>query len=52
MENNETQVWLNFALNCKYISSDMYQEFMEISKEVGRLIDFMIHNPDKFARKN
>ena len=52
MENNETQVWLNFSLNCNYISSDKFLDLLEISKEIGRLIDYMIHNPEKFSRKN
>jgi four helix bundle protein len=52
MENSETQVWLNFALNSDYIDKDNYQELIEISKEVGKLIDYMIHNPAKFARNN
>jgi len=52
MENSETQVWLNFALNCNYINEENYQDLMEVSKEVGKLIDYMIHNPAKFARNN
>jgi len=52
MENSETQVWLNFALNSKYISDENYQELIAISREVGKLIDYMIHNPAKFARNN
>jgi hypothetical protein len=51
MENTETQVWLNFALNCNYISDELCQELKGISKEIGKLIDFMIHNPDKFTRR-
>jgi four helix bundle protein len=52
MENNETQVWLNFALKSDYIREDKFLELMEISKEVGKLLDYMMHNPAKFARNN
>jgi len=52
MENTETQVWLNFALQCNYISDDLCQELKDMSKEAGRLLDYMIHNPDKFTRRN
>jgi four helix bundle protein len=52
MENNETQVWLRFSLECKYISPNEYSEFSEISKEVGNLLNYMIKNPEKFAAKS
>ena len=49
MENNETQVWLRFSLECKYITYEVYNEFSEISKEVGNLLNYMIQNPQKFS---
>jgi four helix bundle protein len=50
MENTETQVWLNFALRCKYISDNHYNEMLQESKSIGKLLDYMIHNPTKFSR--
>ena len=47
-ENTETQVWLDFALACKYISKDNYDQLSLKNNEVGKLIWFMINNPDKF----
>lgn len=47
-ENAETQVWLDFALACNYISKDKYQELKLKNDEVARLIWFMINNPGKF----
>ena len=47
-ENNETQVWLDFALSCKYISEKIYNELTGLNDEVGKLIWYMINNPDKF----
>lgn len=48
MENAETQTWLEFALNCKYITEDAYQSLLNLSEEVGRLLSHMINNPEKY----
>ena len=48
-ENAETQVWLEFALACKYIGRDNFDVLIKDSQEVGRLINYMINNPDKFV---
>ncbi|PWK29444.1 four helix bundle protein [Arcicella aurantiaca] len=52
MENTETQVWLDFSLSCKYIERTKYEDLIEKSEEVGKLIYFMIHNPEKFTAKS
>jgi four helix bundle protein len=49
MENSETQVWLEFALACKYIDQEMYSELLQRSEENGKLIGYMIENPKKYA---
>ncbi len=48
MENSETQVWLDFSLSCKYISIDVYKEYFERSEEIGRMLNHMIDNPEKY----
>jgi len=48
MENSETQVWLDFANNCSYISDEIFQDLNNRSQEIGRLFNNMIHNPDKY----
>ena len=50
-ENSETQVWLEFAFACKYISETIYQELISESLEIGKLINYMILNPEKFGVK-
>lgn len=50
MENSETQVWLDFALACKYVSKDAYDDLTKRSKEVGRLLNHMIEHPKKYQR--
>lgn len=47
-ENAETQNWLLFAQACQYISSEKAGKLMAQSQEVGKLLAFMIDNPDKF----
>lgn len=47
-ENAETQNWLLFAQACQYISSEKARELMAQSQEIGKLLAFMMDNPDKF----
>lgn len=50
-ENSETQVWLEFALECEYIDKTTFDELTSESEEVGKLLYFMILNPEKFGVK-
>ena len=50
-ENSETQVWLEFAFSCKYISNELYQELLSESLEIGKLLNYMLLNPEKFGVK-
>jgi four helix bundle protein len=52
MENTETQVSLDFAMTCKYISEDEYQELLTSSEEVGRMLNHMVENPEKYTPKS
>jgi four helix bundle protein len=51
MENTETQVSLDFANACNYLNQDKYQELIEKSEEVGRMLSHMVENPEKFIPK-
>lgn len=51
-ENSETQGWLEYAFACKYITQETFDYLTEKSKEVGRLINYMILNPEKFGSKS
>ena len=48
MENTETQVWLDFALACSYISEEVYNDYNSRSEEIGKLLNHMIKNPEKY----
>jgi four helix bundle protein len=50
MENSETQVWLDFALACEYITKEIYNNNLEKSQEIGRLLNHMIQQPEKYNR--
>ncbi len=50
-ENSEVQVWLEFALKCEYINEENYNDLIINSEEVGKLINYMILNPQKFGVK-
>ncbi|WP_339714424.1 four helix bundle protein [uncultured Kriegella sp.] len=50
-ENLETQSWLEFSFKCKYIDEAIYGKLLAQSKEVGKLIFYMINNPEKFGSK-
>ena len=47
-ENAETQIWLDFALDCGYLSIEKHRQLTSINNEIGKLIWYMINNPDKF----
>ncbi|QXV66576.1 four helix bundle protein [Mucilaginibacter sp. 21P] len=49
MENSETQGWLEFSLACNYISEQEFTRVNNQSIEVGKLLHFMINNPEKFG---
>ncbi|HVQ36547.1 MAG TPA: four helix bundle protein [Pyrinomonadaceae bacterium] len=48
-EATETQVWLDFALDCGYLSKENYDRLTEGYEEVGRMLSGMIANPHRFA---
>jgi len=52
MENSETQVWLDFALECKYILKEEHKELLNKSEEVGKMLYHMIEYPEKYLRKS
>ncbi len=47
-ENAETQVWLDFSFDCRYLTTEEYTDLTTRNNESGKLIWFMINNPEKF----
>lgn len=52
MENSETQVWLDYALACKYINKILYKDLLSKSEELGKMLNYTMHNPEKFNSSN
>ena len=52
MENTETQVWLEFSSACQYLPEEVYSTMLNDSQEIGKMIDHMINNPEKFTRNH
>lgn len=48
-EEYETEVWLEYALKCKYISEQAHTNFISGYEEVSKMLHAMINNPQKFA---
>jgi four helix bundle protein len=48
-ENTETMSWLEFAEACKYITKEKKKELEDLNNEIGKLLYYMINNPDKFT---
>ena len=47
-ENSETNIWLDFSKDCDYIALDIHLLFVSRNDEIGRLLNHMINNPDKY----
>jgi four helix bundle protein len=47
-EATETQVWLDFARDCGYLSAERHRELVGHYEEVGRMLSSMMREPEKF----
>ncbi len=48
-ENAETEVWIDFAFTCKYISQVEHLELKNDQAEVGRLLGDILKSPEKYS---
>jgi four helix bundle protein len=48
-EATETQVWLDFARDCGYLSIATQAKLTAGYEEVGRMLGGMIANPERFS---
>lgn len=48
-EATETQVWLDFAFDCGYLSKENHDRLTLGYEEVGKMLSGTIKNADKFA---
>ncbi|HMD84594.1 MAG TPA: four helix bundle protein [Terriglobia bacterium] len=47
-EATETQVWLEFACSCGYLSKDTIGQLIVKYEELGRMIGKMMESPERF----
>ncbi len=47
-EEYETEVWLDYAKDLKYISEEEHAQIMDEYTEVRKILLYMINNPNKF----
>ena len=48
-EASETEVWLDFSKDLKYISEEKYLYFIELYEEINKMLFSMINTPEKFS---
>lgn len=52
MENTEAQVSLDFAKSYGYFSPNTYIDLVNQSKEVGKMLNHLVNNPEKNGPRN
>jgi four helix bundle protein len=48
-EENETEVWLDYSKDCKYIQEDIHETLLAEYAEVRKILISMINNTDKWC---
>lgn len=51
-EATETQVWLDFARDCEYLSPKLHTALIKGYEEVGKMLGTMMSMPEKFMPRN
>jgi len=51
-ENAETDTWLNFSLDCSYISSAEHARLTADCREIGAMLGSMMRDPTPFLKKD
>ena len=51
-EASETTVWLDFALDCGYITSNIHEPLTNQYDEIGKMLGGMADHPEKFLPIN
>jgi four helix bundle protein len=48
-EENETEVWLDYSKDCKYIQKEIHETLLSEYDEVRKMLISMINNADKWC---
>ena len=49
-EEFDTEVWIDYSKDCKYISLDKHKYLLESYEEVRKMLISIINNPHKFCK--
>ncbi len=52
MENSETFVWIDFALDCGYLTKGKSLQLKNQGEEIGKILFHMINHPEKYLDHN
>jgi len=50
-ECSETSIWLDFSKDCNYISIEQHKKLIRTCDRIGKLLGYMIKNPQKNTGK-
>jgi four helix bundle protein len=50
-EENETEVWLDYSFDCKYLPKETHQRILNEYEEVRRMLISIINNPEKWCKQ-
>lgn len=50
-EEFETEVWLQYSLDCQYLTIEQYNQIIPEYEEVRKLLIYMMNNSSKFCKK-
>jgi four helix bundle protein len=48
-EENETEVWLDYSKDCRYIQKEIHETLLSEYDEVRKMLISMINHPDKWC---
>lgn len=48
-EENETEVWLDYSKDCKYIQNETHERILNEYSEVRRMLISIINHPEKWC---
>jgi len=46
----ETEVWLDYARDCRYMDHDLHVQLLAECSEIRKILIHMVNNPEKFCR--
>lgn len=51
-ENSETETWLDFAKDCRYLNEEIHNRMIQRNHRIGQMLGKMINNPETFCKND